>query len=340
MVGKYKDIEAAIAPPMRAAGAKPGPLTPIPSKGVSHDHYAIGDGAWLLRAPRLSQLDLDAESQLRLQEVAFRRAAASGATPRLLAVAPLSPALPRGGLIVERIVGAPPAGPECLPALARGLAAVHSLPLPPEAERAPIPDPANPLAGLATRAKATLEAYLPGAGLGPAARRAIADRLAWLEAALKRHGDLRASALCLTDTHPGNFLMRADGSAAFVDLEKPSYGCPALDLAHTSIDVAAGWDPDAAMRLTASDRKAFADAWLAAAPDALAEANAPLILPFRQAVWLRTIGFFMRWRAESAVQGPWSVDNLGPAAAAHFASHVAYSLNDDAILAAAEAWAE
>jgi len=330
----------ALVPVLAPHGLDGLPLAPIPTKGVSHDHFAIGDSGWLLRAPRLSQLDLDAEAQLRLQEAAFLRAEPSGATPRLLAVAQISDALPRGGLIVERVVGRPPAGPEHLPAVARALAAIHALPTPAPGDRPPIPTPPDALSDLAARARGALETYMPRAGLTAKAQRIIADRLAWLDAEIARSQDLGPAVLCVTDAHPGNFLIRASGEACFVDLEKPAYGCPALDLAHAVIDVAAGWDPDAAMRPGAAGRKAFAEAWLAAAPPTLAAANAPLIAPLRQAVWLRTISFFMRWRAESATQGPWSAERLGPEAARHFSSHVEASLAEAAIETAAAAWSE
>ncbi|MGZ0187050.1 MAG: phosphotransferase family protein [Alphaproteobacteria bacterium] len=322
------------------AGLPTDSLSAIPTKGVSHDHFRIDGSDLLVRAPRLSQLGLDPLTQLSMQQAAFERAEPSGATPRLNVVLPVSATLPLGALVVERIIGKTPQGPVDLPALARALAAIHALPLPETARRPPIPCPENPLRDLAARAQATLDIYLPKAGMGRAAQDAITDRLTWLGDQVSDHLDLGATALCVSDTHPGNFLMCKDGSARFVDLEKPTYGCPALDLAHTVIDAAAGWDPDAAMSLSKADRDTFANAWLAAAPAYLAEANAPLIRPFRQAVWLRTIGFFMRWRVESAVQGPWSAKNLGPAAANHFAKHVTASLADDAVLAAAEAWFE
>jgi hypothetical protein len=70
----------------------------------------------------------------------------------------------------------------------------------------------------------------------------------------------------------------------------------------------------------------------------MAVTNAQRIKPFRQAVWLRTIGFFMRWKKESSMKGAWSASRLGTRAAEHFLKHVDNSLQDDAILEASEAW--
>ena len=325
-------------PSRRRSGGRPAPCGPCPPRASVLRIAAPTTEALLLRAPRLSQLDLSAAAQLELQAAAFERAAPSGATPKLVAVLPITAMAPRGGLVVELVAGRAPSGPDDLPALARALAAIHSLPTP--VDRPPIPSADNPLKTLADRAEATLETYMPKAGIGRPAAAAIADRLRWLKHLVANPPPMGPDVLCVTDSHPGNFLLRETGAAVFVDLEKPAYGCPALDLAHTVIDAAAGWDPDAGMRPDAAARDAFAAAWLAAVPSAVADANAPLIRPFRQAVWLRTISFFMRWQAESAVQGPWSADRLGPEAAQHFARHVRQSLTDDAVLAAASAWTE
>lgn len=324
---------------LRSQGVAFDGFEPMPTTGVSHDHFRILGSPWIARVPRLSQLDLDAETQLAIQEAAFERAQPTGAAPRLLTVGPVSVDLPRGALIVEAIDGRPPSDAGDLPAIGRCLAAIHGLAMPPPVERAPIATPSNPLHELAARTTAAMRAYLPRAPLGERGRAVVKERLAWLQAMARDRTVGLPRALCVTDAHPGNFVIRPGGDAAFVDLEKPVYGCPAVDLAHAVIDIAAGWDPAAGMRPTAADRAAFIEAWLAAVPPALAEATEPLILPFRQAVWLRTFSFFLRWRAESALQGPWSASRLGPEAAAHFRAHIDHALTDDAILEAAEAWA-
>ena len=139
----------------------------------------------------------------------------------------------------------------------------------------------------------------------------IEKRLEWLiETA--RH-DIGAPVTCLTvsDAHPGNFRILDDGRAVFVDLEKPAYSCPTIDLAHAVIGISSAWDPAAGLVLSAADRQAFVDAWLEAVPASVAAVAEPRILMARRAVWLRTISFFMKWRKESAVQGPWSAERLG-----------------------------
>lgn len=313
-------------------------ITRIEGAGVSHDHFRIADTGWILRAPKLSQLGLDPATQLAVQAAAFERGNASGATPKLKAILPVSEALPRGALIVEHIVGRLPSGPADLPALAHALALVHALPLIPEPARAPIQTHDHPFAPIAAAAGATIERYLPGAGLSDRARSTILDRLAWLIDQVDGPPFPEQSRLTLSDTHPGNFIIRPNGEAVFVDLEKPAYSSPTVDLAHAVISVAVGWDPVASMKLTSADRQVFIDSWKAAAPDELVAACEPLILPMRQAIWLRTTSFFLKWRQESALQGPWSAERLGLHAANHFRSHIEYHLTEQAILSAANDW--
>ncbi|MEL0003153.1 MAG: aminoglycoside phosphotransferase family protein [Rhodospirillales bacterium] len=338
MTDTQTSLNEAVKLALREYGLDTSEVLLISGNGVSHTHYKIGSSPWILRVPRLSQMNLSPIDQLLLQEAAFKRAEASGMTPKFLATIPISELLPLGALIVERIEGIPPPGPTALPSLSRCLAAIHSQPLPALIKRAPIQSPKNPLAVIAHQAKDTLSAYMPQTNIGQKARDEINSRLNTVLKMAEENVDLLPEALCVSDTHPGNFIMRSPDDACFVDLEKPVYGCPALDLAHTVIQVAAGWDPDAAMSPNKQDRDAFTQAWLERVPEKMAEANAPRIKPFRQAVWLRTIGFFMRWKKESTLSGAWSAERLGPGAAEHFRKHVDNSLADEAIMNASEAW--
>lgn len=332
-------LSIALAADLSAIGFPDAELELMPGTGVSHNHYRITGTDWILRAAHLSQSGMEAAGQLAIQAAAFERAAPSGATPKLKAILPVSEALPRGGLIVERIDGRLSQSAADLPDMARALAAIHSLPIPKHSERAPILHHMNPFVPLAANVKATLEVYLSSAGLTAKGQAMIEDRLQWL-IATARH-DMGATTSCLTvsDAHPGNFRMLDDGRAVFVDLEKPAYTCPTIDLAHAVIGISSAWDPAAGLVLTAADRQAFVDAWLEAVPASVAAMAEPRILMARRAVWLRTISFFMKWRKESAVQGPWSAERLGKEAASHFRSHVDASLSEAGILAAAEDWA-
>lgn len=299
----------------------------LPAKGVSHDHIRLHGHGLILRIPRISQLGLDAATNLAYQEAAFRRLAPSGATPRLEAVIPPDEALPLGAFVVEDIPGEPPTLPRDITALARSLAAVHILPLP--TQRAPLSDAPDPVAAIWSAIRAGLD-YMPRAGLEPAASRILAQQTAWAADFAAAERPPQPIRTVLTDTHPGNFLVR-DGRAVMVDLEKAGYGSPAVDLAHLTLPTSTGWDPDIATVLDADDVALAEAAWLEAVDRDLAIEIRPWLSPMRRLTWLRTLTFFLKWRVESQSQGAWSADRLGNRAAAHFRQHIADSLTAGAM---------
>jgi aminoglycoside phosphotransferase (APT) family kinase protein len=63
------------------------------------------------------------------------------------------------------------------------------------------------------------------------------------------------------DAHPGNFIVRADGSAVLVDLEKCRYSHPGLDLAHATLYTSTTWDIEGRCVLSPSEVAAFYRAW-------------------------------------------------------------------------------
>lgn len=296
-------------------------LVPLPVKGVSHDHWRVAGRGAVLRVPRLSQLGLAPAANLAYQRACFERAAASGVTPRLLAVLEPDADLPFGALVVEEIVGRPPTLPIDMQRLAVTLARVHALPLPSRPDRPPLQDHADPLAGTLDVVRTNL-AYAERAGVGQAAMAEIADEQAALEALVAGERPPHPQALVVTDTHPGNFLIESGGRAIAVDLEKMLYGSAAIDLAHASLYTSTRWDPDVAAVLSPADVAAFHAAWRAAAPAGLVAALDWWLLPMRRLTWLRTTAFFMKWLVESAGRGDWSAGRLGADAARHFQAHV------------------
>jgi Ser/Thr protein kinase RdoA (MazF antagonist) len=312
-------------------------LSILTTKGISHDHWHIGDSGLVLRVPRMSQWGMAPEAQLAYEAAAFERASASGHCPRLHDTVPVSDALPRGALIVGLIDGQPPRLPDELPVIADAFTAIHQLPVPPPAARAPLQTHAEPIS-------ATLQvieeqaAYLPDAQLSNEARAAIADELAWArDFATQGEPDI---ALCLvgTDTHPGNFLIDRDGKAWFVDLEKALYGVPPIDLAHATLAVATGWDPDSAVRLTSREVSAFYRRYLDRIGPTRAAELSPCLLPLRRLTWLRTMTWFARWQA--AWQGGDHPASRDAAMTEHIAGHIAASFEADAIAQARADWLE
>lgn len=312
-------------------------LMPLPDTGLAHDHIRLGDSGWLARVPKQSQLDLPALANLRYQQACFERASASGHAPRLHSVLPPDDGLPRGALLVECIQGRPARLPQDLPALARALAALHMLPLPPVADRAPLRAPADPLADLAAEI-GRQALHLTDAALAPATLQAIQTELSALDALVARP-ERPPVTLVAFDAHPGNFLIRPDGQAVLVDLEKCRYSHPGLDLAHATLYTSTTWDLHSHAVLTPAQEVGFLSAWAQhVGPNTahntarLAEACAVWQVPLRRAMWLWSVTWCAKWHATSgrppvADGEDWSQQRSDPALVAHVRDRVDHYLD-------------
>jgi thiamine kinase-like enzyme len=301
------------------------PLVALHDKGLAHHHVRIVGSGLLARLPKQSQMGLDAATNLTYEAACYERAAASGHVPRIDSLLPVSAALPRGGLLVQEIVGRTARLPDDLPLIADAFATIHNLPLPTVAARAPLIDTVDPLAAL--RAEIDAQAvHLDAAKLAPAAR-------ALIDAARARFAQRCAQAarpprrLIAFDGHPGNFLIRGDGRAILVDLEKARYSLPPLDLAHATLYTSTTWDIDSRAELTTVQVRAFYDAWQQRA-DALGEQRAWFV-PLRAAMWLWSVTWCAKWRvlsprdASASADGEdWSHDRSSEALIAHVRERV------------------
>jgi hypothetical protein len=284
-------------------------LTPLPAKGLAHEHWHVMPRGAVVRVPRWSQVGLDPAANLHHQVACFARAAASGRTPHLLATLPPTDDLPMGALVVRHISGHSPRLPEDLTAIADSLATLHALPLPPEVARPPLASPVDPVA--ATLALVNKQAsWFARADLPLASQRLLEQQCARVQ---QLPPAPPPQALVGTDTHPGNFLIDAEGVAWLVDLEKVQYGSPAIDLAHASLYTSTTWDADCAAVLTPDAVAAFYAAWCRAAPPHLVKAMRPWLQPVRRLVWLRSLTWMARWRVEGEQLGAFAL----PAVRAH-----------------------
>lgn len=322
---------ALAATPFAGAG-----LEPLRDKGLAHDHIRLLGTPWLARIPKQSQMDLPAAENLAYQEACFRRAGAGGHAPKLHSLLPPRPGLPQGALLVEEIHGRPARLPQDLPAIARALASIHALPRP--AATAPLLAPADPLAAMRDEV-ATQGAYLAEARLAPAARALVEGELAAF-AALCAAPARPAACLISFDAHPGNFLIRPDGQAVLVDLEKGRYGAPSLDLAHATNYTSTTWDVESHAILTVDEIAAFYAAWegVPGVPQAGA-----WHLPLRRAMWLWAVTWCAKWRVLSAAprrataaeagEGgeDWSAEASDAALIAHVRARVDHYLSPEAI---------
>ncbi|TFZ01051.1 phosphotransferase [Ramlibacter rhizophilus] len=312
-------------------------LEPLPDKGLAHEHVRLVGTGLLARIPKQSQLGLAPEANLRFQRACFERAFASARTPRLAAVLPVSGWLPRGALLVEEVPGHSARLPGELPAIADALARLHRLPLPEPAAREPLLAPADPLQALWEEI-AQQARHLDAAALAPAVRRTISAQLEQLRGQLARTPRPPVRLIAF-DSHPGNFLVRADGSAVLVDLEKCRYGAPGLDLAHATLYTSTTWDQGSHAVLSPGEVLAFYEAWEARAEAPLAAAARPWHAPLRRAMWLWSVSWCAKWRVLSdRAPDPldrgedWSAQRSSTALVAHVRERVDHYLLEDVVL--------
>ncbi len=275
-----------------------GGLEMLSDKGLAHHHLRLLGTGLLARLPKQSQMGLPPLENLAYEAACFQRAAASGHVPQLRATLAPNPALPRGGLLVEEVLGRPARLPQDLSAIAAALAAVHALPLPAPNQRPPLQDAADPLQALRQEIEAQA-VYLESAGLEPAARIHI-ERV---RQQLHHHCNQAARPvrrLIAFDAHPGNFLLREEGCAVLVDLEKARYSYPPLDLAHATLYTSTTWDVESYAELSPQH---VADTYLAweSACD-LGASQRAWLLPLRAAMWLWAVTWCAKWRVLSPRQ--------------------------------------
>jgi len=288
----------ALASALSAVLPSPPPLEPLADKGLAHWHVRLVGTGWLARVPKQSQMDLAAADNLRYQSACFERAAPSGHVPMLHRMLPPSADLPRGALLVQEIEGQPLRGARDVPALMQALAAIHALPLPVSAERAPLLSEANPLAALVTLIQAQAP-HLDHPAVPAASARAVKARLAGLVQRMAPQVGACPQRLISFDAHPGNFLIRPDGQAVLVDLEKLRYSYPPLDLAHATLHTSTTWDREVSFELSVSELVRAYDVWARAVGPALAGPCAPALVPLRELMWLWSVTWCAKWLAES-----------------------------------------
>ncbi|MGE0311889.1 MAG: aminoglycoside phosphotransferase family protein [Lautropia sp.] len=279
-----------------AAGLVPDAIVALADTGLAHAHWRLGASGVLARVPKQSQMRLAARANLAYQRACFARAAPSGHTPRLHGVLEVSEALPRGALLVEEIPGRKPALPAQLDPLVDALAAIHALETPAHAARAPLLAPADPLRALLQEIDAQAP-HLRDSRVPDRSRRAIDERLSRMRR-LAGAQTIGAISLIAFDAHPGNFLVRDDGTAVLVDLEKARYGLASLDLAHATLYTSTTWERGDRVVLDA-DRVARAYLrWQHALGASRAGSPDDWLLQ-REAMWLWSVTWCAMWTARA-----------------------------------------
>ena len=304
----------------------------LQDKGLSHDHVQlIGQGV-LARIPKQSQMRLSAGVNLLYEHSCFERTAASGHTPHLHGMLPVSAGLPHGALLVQEVLGIPVQFPQHVQAVVEALASIHALPLPELASRAPLLSASDPLLDLFNEIQ-NQAAFLAQAALPAQVLSRIESQLAIFSIACAE--PMRpARALIAFDAHPGNFLLQTDARAVLVDLEKCRYSYPGLDLAHATLYTSTSWDIQSQARLSDTEVEQAYGHWERHMVTACAVAARPWHALLRRAMWLWSITWCAQWRVLSRQRAhanahgqDWSADLSSKALVSHVQERVAHYLH-------------
>ena len=314
---------------LEQAGIAHRDLVPMADTGLAHDHVWVNrhnGHDWVARLPKQSQMNLPPAENLAYQAACYRRSSPGGHTPTLHDTLPPSEALPRGGLLVEAIRGRQANLPQDLAAIADALASLHRQPLPASEAQAPLLAPENPWQAMVEEVRQQAN-WLADAQLARKVTQRIKQELDLLPPRLSDE----TPTLISFDTHPGNFLIREDGRAVLVDLEKCRYGLPGIDLAHTSLYTSTTWDLSSQAVLSLNEVIGFYRRWQATMETS---PNVDTLVACRRATWLWSLTWCAKWRAQqlnakdAQQRGEdWSAELTDPAVIDHVRDRVEHYLS-------------
>ena len=277
-------------------------LNLMTTKGLVHDHVWIkpdscNNHSMMVRVPRLSQFGLDPRENLKYQSACFSLASLSNHTPKLILVVEPSACLPMGALVVEYIEGKNIVLPKDLNGMAECFARVHSLKTPENSEHFGLIYHIDPIVGVVNTIKEQSK-FINDATGDIQVQKILNEEVEWASEFARQNSNLHPPPrLCLTDTHPGNFLTDTSGKVFFVDLEKALYGSPAIDLGHATILTSTLWDFDVQVELPRNDIVNFYRAYLNFLPVNLKDEIKPWLMPMRRLAWIRSVTWSCKWSA-------------------------------------------
>jgi len=283
-------------------------LNVVTTKGLVHDHVLLksdnhSDYQMVVRVPRLSQFGLEPKENLKYQAACFSAASPSNHTPKLILVVEPSANLPMGALVVEHIKGKNIVLPSDLNGMAECFARVHSLQTPETPDHSELIYHIDPIRGVVNTINEQSK-FISEATSDPEVQKILREEVEWAGDFANQNSNLHPPPrLCLTDTHPGNFLVDASGKVLFVDLEKALYGSPAIDLGHATILTSTLWDFDIQVELSRNDIINFYQAYLDFLPVNLENEIRPWLMPMRRLAWIRSTTWSCKWAARKQGSG-------------------------------------
>ena len=319
---------------------QPEQLSPLPGKGLAHDHIVLDGTGLLLRIPKQSQLGLNALLNLQYQAACFERMWPSHHTPQCHGMLEPCADIQMGALLVEHMPGKEPKSAADFASIASALASIHRLPLPAAEHRAPLYDQPNPMKE--TFAEVSKQGvYLAKAPLDKRSLAMIESELARAQSDVERLAPSPVTLISF-DAHPGNYLIDDDGKAVLVDLEKGRYGGAGFDLAHATLYTSTTWDIDVSIELSLQDVNDFYESWVKEVPKEFGDAMQPYLIPMRRLMWLWSVTWCCKWLVESKAEvltlkhqaqstEDWATDNNSEKLVSHVHERVSHYLQPEVI---------
>jgi aminoglycoside phosphotransferase (APT) family kinase protein len=237
------------------------------AQGEYNMNYIVRQGsrAYVFRVNIGTQIDR--KDQILYEYRALKLLETTGATPRPYYVDDSREQIEYGVLLMEYLPGEPLQYQRDLDAAARLFARVHAQPV--AAENNHLIREDCPLSMTYQECSRLLPVYLDSELAAPALRDYLRDVLEWANEARHREAYFVSDpwpCIINTEVNSGNFIVnRERGTVHLVDWEKPLWGDPSQDLSHFCVPTTTLWKTD--YRMSATDKRAFLDAYRAAVPD-------------------------------------------------------------------------
>jgi hypothetical protein len=284
-------------PDFRTLGAQD--LRIMTGKGLTHDHIAISHTGWLLRVPRRNQLDMTPDDYLDYQQKCYAAASQSGHAPACLTTIHPQTGLTQGALVIQTIEGRKPLLPQDWPAMAKALAALHSLP--PERYAQAVQASERPFASQDFLLNTLFRPSYEQSVLPPESRALMDAELQSINDFLHRQKQgQKGMALLGGDSHPANFMIDKAGKAWLVDLEFMLADMPHIDLADAGLPLTANLEPDIRPCHDAVARTSFYKAWVNQVPSAMAQDFEPAMDMAERMVRMRSLLWLCDWTTKPA----------------------------------------
>ena len=324
---------------VEALGLNAEPLRPLRLRSLSHEHVRVSNFG-VVRMPITLPTDQHWTEWADFQARAYGTLGRAGLSPKFYASIDSCPALPFGGVLVSYAPGRLPRLPRDYPALARFLAKIHALPVPPR-DMCGLAYHSEPLLAVMQEVRDQAK-YLSEAPISEGTRKMLEAELTWLDG-FAQSGWVRMGAppfgLTIGRAHSGDFVIKEDGEAVLLDVENLHYGLSILDVGALSIYPATVWDMGVKSDLDEADILDFNRHYLDALPGSFRAHYAPWLAVGRRLATLRLLTWCCLWLVRHRRPGDqWAADKRPPGIMTHMLTQAQHFVSEPVVSALRSEW--